>query len=148
MFEFGRSTKLAEGMLVKTGVAAALGEDPVAMASSTSALMILPFGPVPWMPARLTPEELARFWARGLAKILLPDGLAAAGAETGVAGAGVDGAAAGVGAAGVAATGAAVVSSATKSLKAAISSSSSTRIANTLPSGTSLEPAGYKIFAR
>ena len=109
MFEFLISTKLAEGMLVKTGEAseeaatvatAAFGE---AMASLTSATMILPFGPVPWRSARETPLELARFWARGLAKILDPDGLAAAGAETGVgtgaAGDGVVAAGVGVGSA-------------------------------------------------
>jgi hypothetical protein len=48
-------------------------------------------------PSRETPFELARLWARGLAKILDPDGKAAAGAETGATGDGV-GAATGVGA--------------------------------------------------
>ena len=61
--------------------------------------MILPDGPVPLRPARETPFELARLWARGLAKILDPDGKAAAGAETGATGDGVGAAAAtGVGA--------------------------------------------------
>jgi hypothetical protein len=94
------STKLVEGMLVNTGVAAvaaAVVETAygLAMASLTSATMILPDGPVPYSPARETPLELARFWARGLAKILDPE--ATTGAETGVAGVGV--VAAGVGAA-------------------------------------------------
>ena len=97
MFEFVKSTKAAEGKEAMTGVAdTAETAGPLAMASWTSALMILPEGPVPWRPARETPDVLARFWARGLAKILDPDGLAAAGAETEAAGA-ATGAATGAG---------------------------------------------------
>jgi len=84
---------------VKTGVSTAVAATAYgeAIASLTSATIILPDGPVPWRPAREIPLELARFWARGLAKILDPDGLAAAGAETGTGAAGVGATAAGVG---------------------------------------------------
>ena len=84
---------------MKTGVAVAVGAAAygLAMASLMSATMILPDGPVPCMPARETPLELARFWARGLAKILDPE--ATTGAETGAAGDGVGAAGVGVGAA-------------------------------------------------
>lgn len=104
MFEFVKSTKAAEGKEAMTGVTetaeTAETAGPLAMASWTSALMILPEGPVPWRPARETPDVLARFWARGLAKILDPDGFAAAGAETEAAGAATGAATeAGVGAA-------------------------------------------------
>ena len=77
MFEFSRSTNEADGMLANTGVGA-LAAPPEETASSTSALMILPPGPVPYRPARFTPLALAMFWARGLAKSLSPEALAGA----------------------------------------------------------------------
>lgn len=149
MFEFSKSMNPAAGTLSKTGVAALTGPDEAA--SNTSALMILPFGPVPWTPTRLTPCSLARFWASGLANTLPPDGLAGdpyetwAGAEAaGVAAAGVA-AETGSGAAALAAG--AEAASPTKSAKAAMSSSSSTRIAKGVPSGMSFVFSGNKIFA-
>lgn len=45
MFEFSKSMKPAAGTLSKTGAAALIGPDEAA--SKTSALIILPFGPVP-----------------------------------------------------------------------------------------------------
>ena len=146
MFEFSKSINPAAGTLSKTGVAALTGPD--AAASRTSALMILPFGPVPWTPARLTPCSLAKFWAKGLAKTLPPDDFAGApfDAAAGVDAAGVEATGSGVGsAAGVEAG--AEDASATKSAKAGISSSSSTRIAKGVPNGMSFVFSGNKIFA-
>jgi hypothetical protein len=49
-------------MLVKTGVGAwACWAAPPADASKTSALIILPPGPVPEIEAKFTPFEFARF---------------------------------------------------------------------------------------
>ena len=52
------STYYAPGAVSKTGAATRPGPD---LASSTSALMILPPGPVPAMLARLTPLAFAVF---------------------------------------------------------------------------------------
>ena len=144
MFEFSKSMKPAAGTLSKTGVAAFTG--PAEAASNTSALMILPFGPVPWTPARLTPCSLARFWASGLAKTLPPDGLAGDPFETG-AGVEATGVAAATGSGAAALAAGAEGASPTKSAKAAISSSSSTRIAKGVPNGMSFVFSANKIFA-
>ena len=70
--EFSISTKSPKlaGALSKTGAAGVAG--PLAIASSISAFIILPFGPVPVIVLTSTPDDLAYPAANGLTKSLSP----------------------------------------------------------------------------
>lgn len=112
--EFSISIKSPKpaGVLSKTGAAGVAGvAGPLANASSISALIILPFGPVPVIVLTSTPDDFAKPAANGLTKSLPP---LYAGA--------LDGAAAGIGAAAFAGAAAAAGAAAGVGAAAAISS--------------------------
>jgi hypothetical protein len=68
------STFLPAAFLAGAATGAALGLDAAAI---TSSLRIRPTGPLPTIPSREMPASFAVILARGLAKILSPDALAA-----------------------------------------------------------------------